>query len=151
MDDLFKLGADDVIPEEFETSLEIFSRVLSQYQTPGNVISDFVNMIRKDGYRVLRQAGFSTRKHLLEKYAVFSHVDIETFTIHPNSPVISKSIKDIGFRTKTGATIIAIERYNQIHTIVDPEFTFKVGDIVFITGKKDDIKRAVNYLTKGTI
>ncbi len=151
VDDLFKLGADDVIPEEFETSLEIFSRVLSQYQTPGNVISDFVNMIRKDGYRVLRQAGFSTRKHLLEKYAVFSHVDIETFTIHPNSPVISKSIKDIGFRTKTGATIIAIERYNQIHTIVDPEFTFKVGDIVFITGKKDDIKRAVNYLTKGTI
>ncbi len=151
VDDLFKLGADDVIPEEFETSIEIFSRVLSQYQMSRNVISNSIDMIRKDGYRLLRQAGVSTRKHLLEKHAVFSHVDIETFTIYPNSPVSGKSIKDLGFRSKTGATIIAVERNNQMHTVLDPGFTFKIGDIVFITGKKDDIKRAVSYLTKRSL
>ena len=149
VDDLFKLGADDVIPEEFETSIEIFSRVLNQYQTPGNVISDFIDMIRKDGYRLLRQAGVATRKHLLDKYAFLSHVDIETFTIHPGSPVLNKSIKELDFRSKTGATIIAIERKTQMHTVVDPEFIFEPGDIVFITGEKDDIGKAVTYLAEG--
>ncbi|HDH11984.1 MAG TPA: hypothetical protein ENG83_07290 [Nitrospirae bacterium] len=151
VDDLFKLGADDVIPEEFETSIEIFSRVLGQYQTPGNVISGFIDMIRKDGYRLLRQAGVATRNHLLEKYAFLSRVDIETFTIHPASPVLNKSIKELDFRSKTGAAIIAIERKNQMHTVVDPEFIFEPGDIVFITGEKDAIKKAVTYLTEGSL
>ncbi len=151
VDDLFNLGADDVIPEEFETSIEIFSRVLSQYQTPGNVISDFIDMIRKDGYRILRQAGAETRKHLLEKYALLSHVEIETLKVHPDSPVLGKSIREISFRSRTGATIIAIERNDHMHAIVEPEFTFEAGDIVFITGKKDAIKRAAAYLTKGSV
>jgi CPA2 family monovalent cation:H+ antiporter-2 len=55
VDDLLKLGADEVIPEEFETSIEISSSVLSRYQTPRDVISNLVDVIRKDGYKVLRQ------------------------------------------------------------------------------------------------
>ncbi|MBS1128536.1 MAG: Kef-type transport system, predicted NAD-binding component, partial [Nitrospirae bacterium] len=35
VDELLKLGADQVIAEEFETSIEIFSRVLHQYHVPG--------------------------------------------------------------------------------------------------------------------
>ncbi|MFV1977091.1 MAG: monovalent cation:proton antiporter-2 (CPA2) family protein [Candidatus Scalindua sp.] len=151
VDDLLKLGADDVIPEEFETSIEIFSRVLSQYQTPRNVIANFIDMIRKDGYRVLRQSRVATRKRLLEKYAVLSHVDIETFTIHTNSPASGKSIKDLSFRSKTGTTIIAVERNNQIHTSLDPEFTFEIGDTAFIIGKNEDIKKAIMYLTEGVL
>jgi CPA2 family monovalent cation:H+ antiporter-2 len=55
VDDLLQLGADEVIPEEFETSIEIFSRVLTKYQRSKNEIFNFADMIRKDGYRVLRQ------------------------------------------------------------------------------------------------
>ncbi|MEF9427407.1 MAG: cation:proton antiporter, partial [Candidatus Mariimomonas ferrooxydans] len=72
VDDLLKLGADDVIPEEFETSVEIFSRVLTQYQIPRNVIFSYVDMIRKDGYRVFRQGMATTRKQLFEN-AHFCH------------------------------------------------------------------------------
>jgi len=151
VDDLLRLGADDVIPEEFETSIEIFSRVLSLYQTPRKVISSLINMIREDGYKVLRQSGVTTRKHLLEKYAVLSQVDIEPFIINTNSPVLGKSIKDLGFRTKTGATIISVERNNQMYTNPDPELTLEVGDTVFITGKKEDINRALYYLAEGML
>ena len=45
-EDLEKLGANEVIPEEFETSVEIFSRVLNHYQLPRNVISEYINNIR---------------------------------------------------------------------------------------------------------
>jgi CPA2 family monovalent cation:H+ antiporter-2 len=149
VDDLLKLGADEVIPEEFETSVEIFSLVLGQYQTPKNEIFNYVDMIRKDGYRALRQSKTVTRKPLFDKHAVLSDIAVEVCTIHDTSPVRGKSIEDLGFRAKTGASIIVIKRENQVHTSPDPKFSFKTGDIVFITGKREDINKAIVYLTEG--
>jgi len=149
VDDLIKLGADEVIPEEFETSVEIFSMVLGRYQTPKNEIFDFVDMIRKDGYRALRQPKAETRRPLFDKNAVLSDIAVEVCTIHDTSPVRGKSIEDLGFRAKTGASIIVIQRENQVHTSPDPKFSFKTGDIVFITGKREDINKAIVYLTEG--
>jgi CPA2 family monovalent cation:H+ antiporter-2 len=148
VDDLLKLGADEVIPEEFETSVEIFSVVLGRYQTPKNEIFNFVDMIRKDGYRALRQPKSATRRPLFDKHAVLSDIAVEVCTIHDTSPVLDKSIEDLRFRTKTGASIIVIKRENQVHTSPDPKFIFKTGDIVFITGKKEDINKAIVYLTE---
>ncbi|TNF52681.1 sodium:proton exchanger, partial [bacterium] len=151
VDDLLELGADDVIPEEFETSVEIFSRVLSQYQRPKSEIFNFVDMIREDGYRALRQAKTAARKPLFDKHTVLTNVTIELFTFNDNSPMLGKSIEDLSFRTKTGATIIAVERENQMHTSPDPKFSFKAGDIVFVTGTREDINKALVYLTEGTL
>jgi CPA2 family monovalent cation:H+ antiporter-2 len=148
VDDLLNLGADEVIPEEFETSVEIFSRVLTQYQKPKNEIFDFVDMIREDGYRALRQTQVTARKPLFDKYTVFSKVTIELCTINDNSPVLGKSIEDSRFRSKTGATIIAIESNDQMYTSPDPKFRFTTGDIVYITGKREDINKAIIYLTE---
>lgn len=146
VDDLLKLGADDVIPEEFETSVEIFSRVLAQYQVPKNEIYNLVDMVREDGYKALRQTGTTVRKPLFDQCTVLSNVNVEVFTINADSPVRGKSIKDIGFRTKTGATIIAVERDGHMHISPDPAFSFDTGDVVFITGKKENINKAIVYL-----
>ena len=54
MDPLFTLGTDEVIPEEFETSIEIFSRVLESYHIPKNVVDAEVKVLRAERYGVLR-------------------------------------------------------------------------------------------------
>ncbi len=51
---LYRLGANEVIPEEFETSVEIFARVLHEYHVPRNVIALQVDLIRKEHYGTLR-------------------------------------------------------------------------------------------------
>ncbi|NOY54138.1 MAG: potassium transporter KefB [Deltaproteobacteria bacterium] len=149
VDDLLSLGADEVIPEEFETSVEIFSRVLSHYQIPKNEIFNFVDMIREDAYKILRQTKTATRKPFFDKLTVLSKVAVELYTIHDNSPVVGKSIENLKIRTRTGATIIAIERENQMQTSPAPAFRLKVGDLLFITGKREDINKALIYLTEG--
>ncbi len=150
VDDLLELGADEVIPEEFETSIEIFSRVLSHYQIPKNEVFNFVDMIREDGYKVLRQTKATTRKPLFDKLTVLSKVVVELYTIHDRSPVVGKSIENLRIRTKTGATIIAIERENRMHTSPVPAFRLKAGDLVYITGKREDINRALIYLSSSS-
>jgi CPA2 family monovalent cation:H+ antiporter-2 len=151
VDDLLKLGANDVIPEEFETSVEIFSKVLGRYQTPKNIIFNFIDKIRKDGYKALRQTETDSQLPLFDKYSVLSSIAVESVTISGNTPVIGKSIEDLRFRTKTGATIIAIERNSQMHTSPSPKFSFNTDDIVFITGQKEDINKAIVYLTEGEV
>jgi CPA2 family monovalent cation:H+ antiporter-2 len=54
LDDLYKLGADQVIPEEFETSIEIFSRVLREFGIAGQTIHRQAEEIRREGYQMLR-------------------------------------------------------------------------------------------------
>ena len=51
---LHDLGANEVIPEEHETSVEIFARVLSKYNVPRERIESFVDHIRLDGYEMFR-------------------------------------------------------------------------------------------------
>jgi len=55
IDDLHQAGADLVVPEEFETSIEIFSRVLQYYRMPSPVIAEKAERIRQEGYALFRK------------------------------------------------------------------------------------------------
>ncbi len=149
VDELLQLGADDVIPEEFETSIEIFSRVLTHYKMPRNEIFNFIDIIRENGYKALRQPQTPARERLFDSSMV--RVAVELFTIRDDSPVLDKSIEELQFRTKTGATILAIERNNYIHSSPDPAFRFQTGDLVYITGKREDMNRSLVFLKEGKI
>ncbi|MDM7934020.1 MAG: cation:proton antiporter, partial [Methanothrix sp.] len=54
MGPLQEIGADVVIPEEYETSVEIFARVLEHYGIPRGEIESFVEKVRSDGYEMFR-------------------------------------------------------------------------------------------------
>ena len=51
---LYQVGANEVIPEEFETSIEIFTRVLMEYLLPHDEIERFIAEARADGYKMFR-------------------------------------------------------------------------------------------------
>ncbi|MDX1582944.1 MAG: cation:proton antiporter, partial [Thermoanaerobaculia bacterium] len=52
--ELLNLGANTVLAEEFETSIEIFTRVLERYHVPRNVIQAQRRVLRAEGYEMLR-------------------------------------------------------------------------------------------------
>jgi len=65
--ELFKsLGADEIIPEEFETSIEIFSRVLNRYNVPVNMIQRMIEEIRRNNYESLRITDLPPKKYFPE-------------------------------------------------------------------------------------
>lgn len=53
---LYALGASDVVPEEFETSIEIFHRVAHYYELPEDDVHRLEHAIREDHYHVLLRA-----------------------------------------------------------------------------------------------
>ena len=49
LEELHQLGADDVVPEEFETSIEIFALVLRTYNMPQEFVMRKAEQIRREG------------------------------------------------------------------------------------------------------
>ncbi|MBI4698395.1 MAG: cation:proton antiporter [Nitrospirae bacterium] len=145
VDELVKLGANEVIPEEFETSVEIFSRVLHNYQLPGNVISDYIDNIRKGSYSVLRTVELPMR-HLAERHKFLKDIETETYLIKEGSRVSGHSIKELHLRAETGVTVIAVQRGEDIHQNPSPDFDLKAGDVLLLIGRKKDINHARDYL-----
>ena len=145
IDHLTDSGANEVIPEEFETSVEIFSRVLHYYHTPKNVISDHIENVRKDCYSVLRGVALP-KKELTERQELLKGMETETYLIRNTSWADGLSIRGLNLRVETGATIIAIKRTDNIHHNPPSDFILKAGDILLFIGTKEDIGRAIEYI-----
>lgn len=145
VEDLLRLGANEVIPEEFETSIEIFSRVLHYYHIPRNVIAEHIDNIRKDNYSALRSIELP-RKHLSERQEFLKDIETETYLIKEGSNIGDHSIKELHLRAETGVTIIAVQRGDEVHQNPSPEFRLKTGDVLLLIGKRKDINNAVEYL-----
>lgn len=148
VDDLKSLGADEVIPEEFETSIEIFSRVLQHYNFPANVVEDVVEKIRSDNYTALRIRG-SSPGHLFEKVQWIPEMEINGFRVREGAHLAGKSIGELQIRKKTGVTVIAVRRGPEVITAPSPDFTFHNGDIILFTGDRESMNRAVRYFKSG--
>ncbi len=145
VDDLIKLGANEVIPEEFETSIEVFSRVLHQYHIPKNVITEHIDNIRQNSYSVLRTVELPKR-HLAERHEFLKDIETETYLIKKESHISGHSIKELHLRAETGATIIAVQREEEVYQNPSPDFVLKSGDVLLLIGKRKDINNAIDYL-----
>lgn len=145
VDELKNLGANEVIPEEFETSIEIFSRVLNHLNVPKNVILDYIEDIRKDSYKVLRTLDLPV-KDLAERKEILKDIETEFYLVKKGSLVNGHSIKELRLRAETGATIIAIQRGEKVYQNPHADFVLKEGDIILLIGKKKDLNHAIAYL-----
>lgn len=97
VDELKKLGADQVIPEEFETSIEIFSRVLDQYHIPNNIVRAQIDVVRFEGYRMLR--GMSLEQEALGRIASLpAGATVDNVQIQPEAPAAGRTLGDLDLR-----------------------------------------------------
>jgi CPA2 family monovalent cation:H+ antiporter-2 len=135
-----------VIPEEFETSIEIFSRVLHEYHVPTNVIANQIQFVRFEGYKMLRGLSLD-QEHLGRVAALFAGATVDHIQIEPHSPAAGRTLRDLDIRKNTGATVIAIARSGGDHE-PDPEFTMQPDDIVVLIGAHRDLDEAMRMLTR---
>lgn len=145
MADLYGLGADEIVPEEFETSLEIFSRVLTHYGIARNVIQSEVDEIRREGYQMLRSPSLplmemGTIARLLESAST------QTCVVEPGSTAEGKTIGDLRLRTTTGASVLAVLRNTTTEVSPGPDFELAADDIVVLLGSFENTEKAIEYL-----
>ena len=145
IDHLYRLGANQVIPEEFETSVEIFARVLQEYHIPRNVISLQVDLIRREHYGTLRGIRLQGKQlDALSQFLVGTTSDI--FSIVEASPAIGKSLEEINLPLRSGVSVIAVVRDGKSYPNVGNDFKLAVGDMLVLLGGHKALDDAAQIL-----
>jgi len=145
IEELQRLGATEVIPEEFETSVEIFARVLRRLHVPRNVIDLQVQLIRRGGYGMLRGLELPAQT-LSQLDQILAATTTETFLVADRSPAVGVAIRDLRLRSRSGATIIAIVRDSQPITNPEIDLEIRAGDIIVLVGAHEQLDKALSVL-----
>lgn len=146
---LNSVGADQVIPDEFETSIEIFSRVLKEYHVPHNVIEQQVELVRLEGYSMLR--GLSLNMENLKKFSTYLEASLtESFHVLENSWSNNKRLEEIASRNLDGARLIAVARDKTLHTNPDKSFRFQTRDVILLFGSHVQLDQTLSMLQTGS-
>lgn len=142
MEDLRNLGASEVVPEEFETSLEIFSRVLRRYGVPRSSIRAEVDAVRKDHYDVLRDRA-RPFGHLTDlAMATGVRIEVEPLEVEEGAPAMGQNPLSLRLRKTTGATVVAVIRSREVFYEPAKDFAFRGGDTVVLVGVPGALAKA---------
>jgi CPA2 family monovalent cation:H+ antiporter-2 len=149
IDELYRLGANDVIPEEFETSIEIFTRVLERFHIPRNMIDAQVKVIRNECYGVLRGTCEAFRPSAERVSELLSAGTADSYYITRGSWPAGQTLGAIDLRNRTGATVIAVVRGEESFTTPGAEFAIEAGDTLVLVASHRDMNRAFQFLAMG--
>jgi monovalent cation:H+ antiporter-2, CPA2 family len=143
--ELLEIGANEVIPEEFETSIEIFARVLHHYGTARNVIERQIGEIRRQGYEMLRSSSLPMI-HLTDLTDALGGTATETIYLTPESPALGKTLAEVNLRNQTGVTVIAAVRDGATEINPGADFKLQTEDILVLLGDAEKIDAAKDIL-----
>ena len=141
IDELMRLGATEVVVEEFEASLELFARALERYQIPAARIAHELDAVRGEHYGLLRGRGrpdlhLDTLKHLGIHHA------LELAEVEAGAPAVGESATSLDLRRATGAVQIAVIRDGRPHYQREADFAYRAGDTAVLVGDRDALDRA---------
>jgi CPA2 family monovalent cation:H+ antiporter-2 len=136
VESLYGHGVDEVVPDEFESSIEIFTRVLIKYLVPRDEIDEMSHELRAGGYERLRAQNIETV--LLNDLKV-PDMEISTLKLDERSPLAGSSLAQMNLRRAYGVTLLALVREGEVTANPDPEEVFHGGDEMVVLGSAKSV------------
>jgi CPA2 family monovalent cation:H+ antiporter-2 len=143
IEDLYRLGANQVIPEEFETAIDLFERVLTKLLVPEASISKAISRIRDDNYGIFRE---KTRKKKPAIFKELPNIEISAVTLNERSPAVKRSIEEVDFRGNYGVIAVAIKRGETLMEHPERNTVLLKNDILYLLGKPENIANIIGFL-----
>ncbi|MBP7071248.1 MAG: cation:proton antiporter [Methanothrix sp.] len=146
MKPLHDLGADEVIPEEYETSIEIFSRVLSRYDVPRDKIESFIDQIRSDGYEMFRS--YSREPFCSADLSLMTE-DISTLKVCQGSPASERTLGELELEA---LDIKPLAVHRGMDTLSNPDrgLMLLTDDVVILMGREENIHKVADLFRSET-
>jgi CPA2 family monovalent cation:H+ antiporter-2 len=146
--DLSALGADEVVAEEFETSLEISGRTLRRLGFPLPWVeseTDEIRRTREDGFRKFRAPDVAAER--LEQ--ALGGARIEFVSVGPDWRAIGRTLRDLELRASGGAILLAAVRNGKALVTPGAEFVLEAHDQLLLLGADAALERSLEVL-RGT-
>ncbi len=133
-----------ITAKELNKDLDIVTRASSKEAAKRlySIGAKKVVMIEEIGGRRLARS--------LTKPAIVAFIDsatktgdasLESFTVESGAKIANKKVKDLRFKERIGASIVAIIRDGKVIASVGPEDEIRAGDTVVVIGKKASLEK----------
>lgn len=149
LDKFYAFGADDVISDEFESSIELFTRVLHKYLVPRSEISSLSSTLRADHYRMLRSQEIPKKK-ICDLALDFADVEIRSIRVGKLSKAVGMSLGELNLRKIYGVSVLAFSRQHKIIPGVQAETKILPDDLLLIISPPEKLDE-VRTLLEGNI
>ena len=141
---LKRLGANEVIPEEFETSVEIVSRLMNLLAVPGNVVAAQIRVLRDEAYQLLRDPAMRTAEGRRLSATLEAGTAL-TFFVLPGTPAAGRTLADLGVANDRVA-VPAMIRGGAPYSPAPTNEPLESGDTLFLVGAHEDLMRVMSRL-----
>ncbi|MGE5717441.1 MAG: NAD-binding protein, partial [Acidobacteriota bacterium] len=146
--ELSALGADEVVAEEFETSLEISGRTLRRLGFPLPWVeseTDEIRSSREDAFRRFRAPDVAAER--LEE--ALGGTRIEFVSVGPDWRAAGRTLRDLDLRAAGGAIVLAAVRNGQATVTPEASFLLEANDQLLLLGTDPALEASLELL-RGT-
>ena len=136
LEELGQLGVYEAVQPEFEAGLELGRQALSHLGVGAGEIQRLSDQIRRELYAPITDS--SADGELLSQLRRTSRmIETEWVRLTKSSTMVGKTIGDLQIRSRTGASVVAIVRGDEMLPNPEPEVALEAGDVVGILGTPD--------------
>lgn len=145
IESLYRIGADQVLPEKLEVAIDLFNRILLKKLYPQKDVNRILAHIRN------MNLGSFTEKDIASKTTIFDelpNLNISAIEVEAKSKADGKSLAETQLRNKTGVTLLALKRGAEIIELPVPMTVFEPRDIVYVLGNPEQVNLAFELFNK---
>ncbi|MBW2504898.1 MAG: cation:proton antiporter [Deltaproteobacteria bacterium] len=145
IDQLIRLGADEIITDEFSAGLEMAAFLLRAFDVPEGRVLKILSSLREEHHQRYQQKDWQTR-NLTGYLSVLDGGQIEIQAVPKDSPCIGKSLRELDFRAVTQCSIMGIVRQERVIYSPPADLQIEPGDTLMLLGAEDDIHKAREFV-----
>lgn len=139
IDALESAGADRVVAEELEGTIDLVAQTLHELEVPSGSVARFCAELRTEGYAQLRQPAALALDPWLSE--LLEQVSTEWIEL-PDGFSPERSLIELELRARTGVNVLAIDRGGTTAANPPPDYRLRGGDRLLVFGSGKAVARA---------
>ena len=147
--ELRRLGAEGVIEEEFEVSLEMAAWTLNLLGLSRLTVDTELDAIRHDSYQIFTEpnADLTPLHRLIQN---FPNIEIATCRVHPQSSLAGNTLGETHMRSHLGVTVLSV--LGPRIRLFNPTATYRIqpGDVLTLIGEKVRVEGVQKLIESGS-
>jgi len=133
VEQLQALGANVVVPEEFETSLRLFAELLTHYHLPPHIIAVQMDLVRRRSYGLLRSENNSGSLDRELQPLLMKRL-VEAVPIAPDHKTLGKTLGALGFGDGERCSVISVIRGSRPLPAPYDDTLIEANDLIVLYG-----------------
>jgi CPA2 family monovalent cation:H+ antiporter-2 len=141
-------GADDIVRPELEGGVEIVRRTLLDLALPVREVQRYTELVRQEGLDESERPSVARARVLDDLLNAARSVEVVWLDLDDSSPLVGRTLAESALRDRSGVTVVAISRGDQLISNPGAAARIAAGDRLAVIGTARQVADAEQLITR---